>query len=168
MVAEQAKAALEEGVEAEAGLDRARRRFRRQAAHFGDARLTGLRSAAGRLAEDPPRRLVPGAGASTAGSCRCASSARRHYLVLTGGAPDACPVTGADFRAALEEHRDWLRTFVTESSGCRRTRRSGAGAPARVADASRSWAGPLDLVELGPSAGLNLLCDRYRYHYPRL
>jgi hypothetical protein len=62
----------------------------------------------------------------------------------------------------LEERRDWLTRFVSEQG-------------VQTNEVQRCWAllpaflllgeQPLDLLELGPSAGLNLLWDRYAYRY---
>lgn len=62
----------------------------------------------------------------------------------------------------LEERRSWLTRFVSEQR-------------VQTNEVQRCWAllpaflslgeGPLDLLELGPSAGLNLLWDRYAYRY---
>lgn len=83
-----------------------------------------------------------------------------HYLVLSGRAPDAW----SSFAETLREHRDWLVDFV-------------AGQPVQTNEVQRCWAllpaflsvtdeRPVDLIELGPSGGLNLLWDRYAYRYP--
>jgi hypothetical protein len=76
-------------------------------------------------------------------------------------APDPWPA----FRAALAEHGEWIARFVREHT-------------VQTNDVQRCWVllplfltiarqvrRPLDLVELGPSAGLNLLWDRYGYAY---
>jgi hypothetical protein len=67
------------------------------------------------------------------------------------------------FRGVLEGHHDWVKRFVAEQ-------------PVQTNEVQRSWAlvpafltvadgRPLDIIELGPSAGLNLFWDRYRYRY---
>jgi hypothetical protein len=82
-----------------------------------------------------------------------------HYLELSGVVQHPWP----KLRGVLEANRDWLARFVAEH-------------PVQTNKVQRSWgllpgfltAGddrPLDLIELGPSAGLNLFWDRYRYRY---
>ncbi|WP_226012139.1 DUF2332 domain-containing protein [Halomicrobium salinisoli] len=67
-----------------------------------------------------------------------------------------------DFCAAQADAlRPLLRTRRTQTNA---VRRCAALYPA-VARVAREVDGPLALVELGPSAGLNLLFDRYRYDY---
>ncbi|WP_135301916.1 DUF2332 domain-containing protein [Haloarcula amylovorans] len=88
-----------------------------------------------------------------------------YYATLTDDprAPDenCYPV----FREFCLDRTDALRPLLTS----RRTqtnsvRRSAVLYPA-IAHVAARVAGPLALVELGPSAGLNLLFDRYRYDY---
>ena len=81
-----------------------------------------------------------------------------HYLVL------ARQASWDDVGAALEEHRDFLARWCAEQD-------------VQTNETQRSWAAllpgflsladgqPFDLLELGPSAGLNLMWDRYRYRY---
>jgi hypothetical protein len=80
-----------------------------------------------------------------------------HYLVLAGQA------SWDDIGAALEEHRAFLARWAEEQD-------------VQTNEVQRSWAllpgflsltdgRPFDLLELGPSAGLNLMWDRYGYRY---
>ena len=88
-----------------------------------------------------------------------------HRLVLAGTAPDAFSGDPDDFLAALDAHADELRRFVAEQGvQTNETQRCVALLPAFLTIA-RETGLPLDLLELGPSAGLNLLFDHYRYTY---
>ncbi len=80
-----------------------------------------------------------------------------HYLVLAGQA------SWDDVGAALEQHHDFLARWVQEQD-------------VQTNEVQRSWAllpgflsladgRPFDLLELGPSAGLNLMWERYSYRY---
>jgi hypothetical protein len=82
-----------------------------------------------------------------------------HYLELSGVVQHPWP----KLRGVLEANRDWLARFVAEH-------------PVQTNEVQRSWGllpgfltvaddRPFDLIELGPSAGLNLFWDRYRYRY---
>jgi hypothetical protein len=65
----------------------------------------------------------------------------------------------------LDERRDFLARFVAEEQvQTNEVQRAWALLPAFLEAAGGD--ATLDLVELGPSAGLNLLWDRYRYRYP--
>ena len=84
-----------------------------------------------------------------------------HLLALTGEEPDPWSRFGG---GAARPPRVARREFVaTEPVQTNEVQRCWALLPAflTVADGR-----PLDLVELGPSAGLNLLWDRYGYRYP--
>jgi hypothetical protein len=81
-----------------------------------------------------------------------------HYLVLAGEA------SWDDIGSALDQHAEFLTRWCEEQD-------------VQTNEAQRSWAAllpgflsiadgrPFDLLELGPSAGLNLMWDRYRYRY---
>jgi hypothetical protein len=80
-----------------------------------------------------------------------------HYLVLAGQA------SWDDIGAALDEHHAFLARWTEEQD-------------VQTNEVQRAWGllpgflsladgRPFDLLELGPSAGLNLMWDRYRYRY---
>jgi hypothetical protein len=80
-----------------------------------------------------------------------------HYLVLGGEA------SWDDVDAALDEHASFLERWTTDQDvQTNEVQRSWALLPAFLTLADGR---PLDLLELGPSAGLNLMWDRYRYRY---
>lgn len=82
-----------------------------------------------------------------------------HYLVLAGRLPGW---DWDDVRAALAHEREWLARFTSERNvQTNEAQRSWALLPAFLTVAER----PLDIVELGPSAGFNLLWDRFRFRY---
>ena len=80
-----------------------------------------------------------------------------HYLVLAGLA------SWDDVPAALEQHAGFLRRHLVEQHvQTNEVQRAWALLPAFLSVADGR---PLDLLELGPSAGLNLVWDRYAYRY---
>lgn len=80
-----------------------------------------------------------------------------HYLVLAGEASWDDP---------LEQHREFLTRFVAEQNvQTNEVMRSWILAPIFLRIAQRTGAEVLDLVDLGCSAGLNLVWDRYRHVY---
>ena len=80
-----------------------------------------------------------------------------HYLVLGGEAGWDDP---------LEEHAAFLREFVaSQGVQTNEVQRSWVLLPLLLRVAQRTDAKTFDLVELGPSAGLNLVWDRYAYRY---
>jgi hypothetical protein len=88
-----------------------------------------------------------------------------HYLVLAG---DAEPYWVDDdpwpaFRKVVEAHTEWLCRFVRDQAvQTNEVRRSWALLPGILAGAPDAT---VDVVELGPSAALNLAFDRYGYRY---
>ena len=80
-----------------------------------------------------------------------------HYLVLAGKA------SWDDLDGALDEHAEFLTRWCEEQDvQTNEVQRAWALLPGFLSVADER---PLDLLELGPSAGLNLLWDRYRYRY---
>ncbi len=80
-----------------------------------------------------------------------------HFLVLAGAALWDDPV---------EAHAEFLREFMrTQGVQTNEVQRSWALLPCFLRAAELLAVEELDVVELGPSAGLNLVWDRYRYSY---
>ncbi|HZP73536.1 MAG TPA: DUF2332 domain-containing protein [Gaiellaceae bacterium] len=134
-------------------MDRQEEIFTRQASYC-DGRSPLYAELCRRLAEDPrvddialdlgwdfPLRLLSGL----------------HYLVLGGDA------SWDDVDAAFDEHAAFLERWTTDQDvQTNEVQRSWALLPAFLTLADDR---PFDLLELGPSAGLNLMWDRYRYRY---
>jgi len=88
-----------------------------------------------------------------------------YYPSLSAG-----PITDADpyplFRAFCQEHHDQILSLImTRHVQTNEVRRCVGLLPAFGQVAQRTGGQPLYLVEIGASAGLNLLWDRYRYRY---
>jgi hypothetical protein len=80
-----------------------------------------------------------------------------HFLVLGGR---------ANWDDPLERHRGFLSDFVaTQGVQTNEVQRSWVLVPLFLRIAQQTEAETFDLVELGPSAGLNLVWDRYCYRY---
>lgn len=87
-------------------------------------------------------------------------SAALHYLVLGGEAG------WNDVDAALGDHAEFIRRFVVEKRiQTNEVQRSWILLPCLVTAAARAGVDTIDLIEIGSSAGLNLVLDRYRYRY---
>jgi hypothetical protein len=65
-------------------------------------------------------------------------------------------------RAFCERERDWVARFIQSPPQTNETRRSIALLAAFLAFAEQ-WQGPIDTLEIGASAGLNLNWDRFAY-----
>ena len=138
--------------------------FRRQAGHFEALGSPVYARLAERLALDPSP-VKPILGDDDAWDAPLRLFGAVHYLVLSEAAPDALSGRWEDFAAALVAHEDALRRRVaTQGVQTNEVQRCTFVLPALLAAAAETRL-PLELVELGPSAGLNLLADRYRYRY---
>jgi hypothetical protein len=83
-----------------------------------------------------------------------------HFLVLGGDA------SWDDIDGALRAHAAFLRRFVAEQGvQTNEVQRSWMLLPCFLEASRRTDVETIDVIELGPSAGLNLIWDRYRYAY---
>jgi len=130
----------------------------------GDAKLLAL-AAEAREGQPPPNILFAAVHLLLAG--RPGEPLAQYYRTL-GGGREADAEAGSLFREFCLAHRDDLlpliRTRLTQTN---EVRRSALLLPAFAAIAGEAGK-PLALIEIGPSAGLNLNFDRYRYRYGAL
>jgi hypothetical protein len=138
--------------------------LRRQAEYFAMLGSPIYAELAGWLADHPARaRAILDEEASWDAGLRLFAGV--HYLVLSGVAPHALDGDPDHLAAALVDHETELRRFTTEQGIQTNEVARCAGLLPCFLEVARRASMPLELVELGPSAGLNLLLDRYRYVY---
>ncbi|HET9231718.1 MAG TPA: DUF2332 domain-containing protein, partial [Vitreimonas sp.] len=97
-----------------------------------------------------------------------------HAAALSGRGPalaDLYPNARAEWRMAdvwpvarafVERERNWVADFIKSAPQTNEVRRSIALLAGFLAFA-KDWQGPIDLLEIGASAGLNVSWDRFRY-----
>lgn len=100
-----------------------------------------------------------------------------HAAVLTGRDPDlaalypgyhesaSAALAWPAARAFLTREHDWVRDFIRSPPQTNETRRSIALLAGFLTFAEH-WPGPIDILEIGASAGLNLNWDRFAYATP--
>ncbi|MGL6280588.1 MAG: DUF2332 domain-containing protein [Gaiella sp.] len=138
--------------------------LRRQAGQFAALGAAVYADLARTLADDPARaaRVL---GDDTSWDIGLRLFGGVHYLVLTGVAPDALSGRFDDFAAALVDHERTLARWMVEQGVQTNEVRRCIGLLPAFLTIARETGLPLELLELGPSAGLNLQLDRYRYVY---
>jgi len=94
-----------------------------------------------------------------------------HYLALDGRAPELASAYAGEsevwpaFRETLEHESEWVARFLRgQGVQTNEVQRCYGLLPAFLLAAGETGK-TLDLIELGPSAGFNLLWDRYAYIY---
>lgn len=88
-----------------------------------------------------------------------------HYLKLTGSSPDVFSGNYQDFRDVVVAERDFLLSFMAEQNvQTHEVQRCFSLLPIFL-EVSRLLGEEMDLIELGPSGGLNLLWSDYSYRY---
>jgi len=127
------------------------------------------------IARGPTAALVadwPGNPRADAVALRLTGPA--HAAVLTGRDPALAALYPAHnpnwrmsevwpaIRALFEREHDWVRDFIRSAPQTNETRRSIALLACFLTFA-RDWRGPIDMLELGASAGLNLHWDKFAY-----
>lgn len=129
----------------------------------GDADLLAL-AAQARPGQQVPLGLLAAVHALLLGGADHALGAWYPSVRLQAALPTADPFPA--FQSFCQEHRDTVRALV--SKGLVQTnepRRCAALLPAFASVARLAGGRPLALIDVGASAGLNLLFDRYGYDY---
>jgi hypothetical protein len=92
---------------------------------------------------------------------------KRFYATVGGAASAKGEDPFPDFRAFVQRHRAQIEPMIeTRVTNTNEVGRSAILHPAFAMAAAKAAGTPLSLIEIGPSAGLNLIWDKYgvRYH----